>query len=93
MAESGAEPGQRPEPIAKLSNYLMVAASCSRCRTSIRMTFSEVAQQQRLSCENCGLSFGFNFDDEVLSTTDRGFRALEDTIRDFEAWVEVRPYP
>ena len=88
-----AEPGQRPEPIAKLSNYLMVVASCSRCRTSITMTFSDVAQQQRLSCDSCGLSWGFNLDGAALSTTDQGFRVLEDTIRDFGAWVEVRPYP
>jgi hypothetical protein len=57
------------------------------------MTFFDVVQQQRLACESCGLSWGFNLDGATLSGIDRGFRVLEDTIRDFETWVEVRPYP
>ena len=87
------EEGRRPEPVAKLSDYLVAVASCSRCRYPIRMLFSDLARRQRLSCESCGLSWDFDLDGAALSTLDQSFRRLEDPIRDREAWVEVRPYP
>ena len=87
------EQRRRPEPIAKLSDHLVVAASCSRCTTPMRIPFSQVAQQQRLWCENCGLSWEFGLDAAAVSTLDQGFRLLEDPIRDREAWVELRSYP
>ncbi len=86
------EEGRRPEPVAKLSDYLVVVAACSRCTTRMRMSFSDLARHQRLSCESCGLSWEFDLDGAVLSTLDQSFRRLEDPIRDREAWVEVRPY-
>lgn len=87
------EPGRRPEPIAKLSDYLVVAASCSRCRAPMRILFSHVAQQRRLSCDSCGLSWDFDLDGDVLRALDQSFRRLEDPVLDREAWVELRPYP
>ena len=87
------ELSRRPEPISKLSDYLMVAALCSRCRFPMRVPFSHVAQRQRLSCESCGLSWDFDLDGDVISALDQNFRRLEDPVRDREAWVELRPYP
>ena len=87
------EEGRRPEPVAKLSDYLSVVAICSRCRSPIRVPFSELAQSLRLSCGSCGLSWEFDLDADALSSIDRSFRRLEDPIRDREAWVEVRGYP
>ena len=88
-----AEPGRRPEPVAKLTNYLVVGTWCSRCKSRIRMSFADLARSQQLSCENCGLSWGLDLDADALSSIDRNFRRLEDPIRDREAWVEVRSYP
>ena len=85
--------GRRPEPVAKLSDYLMVVASCTRCNSQMRLRFSRLAAQQRLSCERCGLSWAFDLDLDVLSAIDQSFRRLEDPIRDREAWVEVEAYP
>ena len=87
------EEGRRPEPVAKLTNYLVVSARCSRCRSPIRVPFSDLAQSQRLSCGSCGLSWEFDLDADALSSIDRNFRRLEDPIRDSEAWVEVQRYP
>ena len=87
------EEGRRPEPVAKLTNYLVVSARCSRCKSPIRVPFSDLAQSQRLSCGSCGLSWEFDLDADALSSIDRNFRRLEDPIRDREAWVEVRGYP
>ena len=87
------EQGRRPEPVAKLSDYLDVVASCSRCRTTMRMPFSQVAQSQRLTCGSCGLSWAFDLDGDILRLLDQTFRCLEDPIRDREAWVELRQYP
>ena len=84
---------RRPEPVAKLTNYLVVSARCSRCRSPIGVPFSDLAQSQRLSCGSCGLSWEFGLDADVLSSIDENFRRLEDPIRDREAWVEVRGYP
>ena len=85
--------GRRPEPVAKLSDYLLVASACSRCRTTMRVPFSRAAREGRLSCESCGQSWPFDLDTEALSSLDQNFRRLEDPIRDREAWVEVRAYP
>ena len=94
MRERGRrEQGRRPEPVAKLSDYLSVVATCSRCNSPMRMLFSQLARVQRLSCESCGLSWEFDLDSGALGTLDQTFRRLEDPIRDREAWVEVRPYP
>ena len=87
------EEGRRPEPVAILTNYLVVSARCSRCRSPIRVPFSDLAQSQRLSCGSCGLSWEFDLDADALGSIDRIFRRLEDPIRDSEAWVEVRAYP
>ena len=87
------EEGRRPEPVATLANYLVVSAWCSRCKSPIRVPFSDLAQSQRLSCGICGLSWEFDLDADALSSIDRNFRRLEDPIRDQEAWVEVRSYP
>ena len=87
------EEGRRPEPVAKLTNYLVVSAWCSRCRSPIRVPFSDLAKSQHLSCESCGLSWEFDLDADALSSIDQNFRRLEDPIRDSEAWVEVRGYP
>ncbi len=87
------ERGRRLEPVAKISDYLTVVASCSRCNSRIRLSFSWLARQQRLACESCGLSWAFDLDLDVFSAIDQSFRRLEDPIRDREAWVEVRPYP
>ena len=87
------EEGRRPEPVAKLSDYLSVVATCSRCKSPMRMLFSQLAQRQSLGCEACGLSWEFDLDADALSSIDRNFRRLEDPIRDREAWVEVRGYP
>ncbi len=87
------EEGRRPEPVARLSDYLSVVTTCSRCRTPIRVQFSDLAQSQRLSCGSCGLSWEFDLDADALSSIDRNFRRLEDPIRDREAWVEVRGNP
>ena len=87
------EEGRRPEPVAKLSDYLAVVATCSRCKSQMRMLFSQLAQRQSLGCEGCGLSWEFDLDADALSSIDRSFRRLEDPIRDREAWVEVRGYP
>ena len=86
------EQRRRPEPVAKLSDYLSVVATCSRCKSEIRMLFSQLVQRQSLGCEACGLSWGFDLDRDVLGTLDQAFRRLEDPIRDREAWVEVQPY-
>ena len=88
-----ADHGHRPEPVAKLSDHLVVAAACSRCRTTIRVPFSRVAREGRLSCESCGQSWAYDLDTEALNSLDQNFRRLEDPIRDREAWVEVRPNP
>ncbi len=85
--------GRRPEPVANLSDYLMVVASCSRCRNQIRLQFSRLARQGSLSCESCGLSWAFDLDLDVLHAIGHSFRRLEDPIRDREAWVEVVEYP
>ena len=87
------EEGRRPEPVAKLSDYLVVVASSSRCTTSMRMPISDLARRQQLRCESCRLPWEFDLDGTVLSTLDQSFRRLEDPIRDREAWVEVRSYP
>ncbi len=87
------EEGRRPEPVAKLSDYLSVVATCSRCKSEIRMLFSQLVQRQSLGCEACGLSWGFDLDREALRTLDQTFRRLEDPIRDREAWMEIRGYP
>ena len=87
------EEGRRPEPVAKLTDYLVVSAWCSRCRSPIRVPFSDLAKRHRLSCESCGLSWEFDLDADALSSIDQNFRRLEDPIRDSEAWVEVRGYP
>jgi len=87
------EEGRRPEPVATLTKYLVVSAWCSRCRSSIRVPFSDVAQSRRLSCGSCGLSWEFDLDSDALISIDQNFRRLEDPIRDREAWVEVRGYP
>ena len=87
------EQGRRPEPVSKLSDYLSVVASCSRCKSPTRMLFSQLAQRQQLSCESCGLSWEFDLDGDALRTLDQTFRHLEDPVRDREAWVEVQPYP
>ena len=87
------EQRRRPEPVAKLSDYLIVVASCSRCRSPVRILFSALVQSQRLSCESCGQSWQFDLDSAALSAIDQNFRRLEDPIRDREAWVEVHQYP
>lgn len=87
------EQGRRPEPVAKLSDYLSVVATCSRCKSPIRMLFSQLVQRQDLGCEACGLTWEFNLDRDALRTLDETFRRLEDPIRDREAWVEVKAYP
>ncbi len=87
------EEGRRPEPVAILTNYLVVSARCSRCKSLIRVRFSDLARIQRLSCGSCGLSWEFDLDADALNSIDRNFQRLEDPIRDREAWVEVRGYP
>ena len=87
------EQGRRPEPVARLSDYLDVKASCARCRRAVRMTFLQLAQSQRLTCDGCGLSWAFDLDGDTLRLLDQTFRRLEDPIRDREAWVELRQYP
>ena len=88
-----ADQGGRPEPVAKLSNYLVVVASCIRCKSRMDLPFSELSRNQRLSCQACGLSWEFSLDSDALAAMDQSFRRLEDPIRDWEAWVEVRSYP
>ena len=88
-----ADQGGRPEPVAKLSNYLVVVASCIRCKTRMELPFPELAQTQKLSCPSCGLSWEFSLDGDALTAMDQNLRRLEDPIRDREAWVEVLPYP
>ncbi|MFQ6028301.1 MAG: hypothetical protein ACE5Q6_12480 [Dehalococcoidia bacterium] len=85
--------GRRPEPVGRLSDYLVVVTSCIRCKTRMPTSFRELAQQQRLSCQRCGLSWDFNLDRADVDTLDQYFRRLEDPIRDSEAWVELNPYP
>ena len=79
--------------MAKLSNYLVLAAQCSRCRALIRTPFSQVAQRRELVCDSCGQSWGFDLDGDALRDIDQNFRRLEDPIRDSEAWVEIQVYP
>ena len=88
-----AEQHRRPEPVAKISDYLTVVAPCSRCRNLIRVSFAALAQTQNLSCQGCGQSWSFDLDAEDMRAIDRDFRRLEDPVRDREAWVELRPYP
>ena len=84
---------RRPEPVANLSNYLFVVASCIRCKSRMDLPLSELSRTQKVSCQACGLSWEFSLDGEVLAAMDQNFRRLEDPIRDREAWVEVRSYP
>ncbi len=88
-----ADQGGRPEPVANLSNYLVVVARCIRCKSRMDLPFSELSRIQQFSCQACGLSWGFSLDGDVLAAMDQNFRRLEDPIRDREAWVEVRSYP
>ncbi len=85
--------GGRPEPVGKLSNYLVVVASCVRCKTRMELPFPELARTEQLSCQACGLSWEFSLDGDALAAMDQNLRRLEDPIRDREAWVEVRSYP
>ena len=85
--------GGRPEPVGKLSNYLVVVASCVRCKARIELPLPELARSAQLSCQSCGLSWEFSLDGEALAAMDQNLRRLEDPIRDREAWVEVRSYP
>lgn len=88
-----AEKGGRPEPVGKLSNYLVVVASCIRCKARMELSFPELERNRQLSCQACGLSWDFSLDDDALTAMDQNLRRLEDPIRDREAWVEVRSYP
>lgn len=85
--------GGRPEPVGKLSNFLVVVASCVRCKARMELPFPELARTGQLSCQGCGLSWDFTFDADALAVMDQNLRRLEDPIRDREAWVEVRSYP
>ena len=58
------EEGRRPEPVAKLSDYLSVVATCWRCKSPMRMLFSQSTQRQSLGCEACGFAW-----DSTLTAT------------------------
>lgn len=88
-----ADKGGKPEPVGKLSNYLVVVALCIRCKARMELPFPELSRTQQLTCSACGLSWEFSLDGDALTAMDQNLRHLEDAIRDREAWVEVRPYP
>ena len=85
--------GGRPEPVGKLSNYLIVVASCVRCKVRMELPFPELVRTQQLPCLACGLAWEFSLDGEALAAMDQNLRRLEDPICDREAWVQVRFYP